>query len=42
MSALGTLLTLAGLAVSQWDSLKQLRGRRGREEADGEDLEAKP
>ena len=42
MSALGTLLTLAGLALSQWDSLKQLRGRRGREEADGEDLEAKP
>ena len=42
MSAGGTLLTLVGLALSQWDSLKQLRGRRGQEAAREEDLETKP
>ena len=42
MSAGGTLLTLVGLALSQWDSLKQLRGRRRQEAAGEEDLEAKP
>ena len=42
MSAGGTLLTLVGLALSQWDSLKQLRGRRGQEASREEDLEAKP
>ena len=42
MSAGGTLLTLVGLALSQWDSLKQLRGRRGQEAASEKDLETKP
>ena len=42
MSAGGTLLTLVGLALSQWDSLKQLRGRRGQEASREEDLETKP
>ena len=42
MSVGGTLLTLVGLALSQWDSLKQLRGRRGQEAASEKDLEAKP
>ena len=42
MSAGGTLLTLVGLALSQWDSLKQLRGRRGQEASSEKDLEAKP
>ena len=32
---------LVGLALSQWDSLKQLRGRRGQEAASEKDLEAK-
>ena len=42
MSAAGTLLTLVGLVLSQWDSLKQLRGRRGQAAAGEEELEAKP
>ena len=42
MSAGGTLLTLVGLALSQWDSLKQLRGRREQEAASEKDLETKP
>ena len=42
MSVGGTLLTLVGLALSQWDSLKQLRGRRGQEASSEKDLEAKP
>ena len=33
---------LVGLALSQWDSLKQLRGRRGQEAASEKDLETKP
>ena len=32
---------LRGLALSQWDSLKQLRGRRGQEASSEKDLEAK-